>query len=110
MIHALDYECLGTISAAEREFLALSFILALHNISGFKSGLIIDTPVARVSDENRENFGNIFSKIGEKKQIILLFTPSEYSKEISKSLDVVASNRYKFSLFSGEKESRLEEL
>lgn len=110
LIHALDYECLGTISAAEREFLALSFILALHNISGFKSGLIIDTPVARVSDENRENFGNIFTKIGEKKQTILLFTPSEYSKEISKHLDIVASNRYKFSLISGEKESRLEEL
>ena len=110
LIHALDYECLGTISAAEREFLALSFILALHNISGFKSGLIIDTPVARVSDENRENFAKIFSKIGEKKQTILLFTPSEYSKEISKYLDIVASSRYKFSLSSGEKESRLEEL
>ena len=98
------------ISAAEREFLALSFILALHNISGFKSGLIIDTPVARVSDENRENFGKIFSKISEKKQTILLFTPSEYSEDISKYLDTIASGRYKFSLSSDEKVSRLEVL
>lgn len=110
LIHELDYECLGTVSAAEREFLALSFILALHNVSGFKSGLIIDTPVARVSDEHRKNFGKIFSTIGKSKQTILLFTPSEYSKDISSFLDVSASSRFKFMLGSDEKESRLEEL
>jgi DNA sulfur modification protein DndD len=43
LIHAKGYECLGTVSAAERELLALAFTIALHKISGFDSCIIIDT-------------------------------------------------------------------
>jgi len=108
LIHSMGYECLGTIGAAERELLALSFTLALHTISGFDSPILVDTPVARVADEHRENLGKIFLEISKKKQIILLFTSAEYSKEISKILDSENSSKFNFKLSENEKETRLE--
>jgi DNA sulfur modification protein DndD len=110
LIHAMGFPCLGSISAAERELLALSFTLALHKISGFDSPILIDTPVSRVSDEHRENLGSVFSNISNHKQIILLFTPAEYSQDISKSLDQIASTKYRFHLTKDEKEVKLEEI
>ncbi len=108
LIHSMGYSCLGSISAAERELLALSFTIALHKISGFDAPILIDTPVARVSDESRENLGNIFSEVSNNKQIILLFTPAEYSKEIRKSLDIRGNSKYLFKLSSDENEVKLE--
>jgi len=104
----MGFSCLGSISAAERELLALSFTLALHKISGFDSPILIDTPVARVSDEHRENLGNIFAEISKNKQLILLFTPAEYSPEISKPIDIKSSNKFHIKLSSDEKEAILE--
>lgn len=74
--------CLNSCSAAEKELLALAFTLAVHEVSGYDNLLFIDTPVGRVSDENRENFAQVLLDISKKKQIILAFTPSEYSDEI----------------------------
>ena len=108
LIHSMGYECLGTIGAAERELLALSFILALHTISGFNSPILVDTPVARIADEHRENLGKIFLEVSKKKQIILLFTSAEYSKEISKILDLENNSKFNFKLSENEKETRLE--
>ncbi|MCS7242528.1 hypothetical protein, partial [Candidatus Caldatribacterium sp.] len=75
--------CLGSLSAAERELFALSFILALHNLSGFQGPLVIDTPLARLSHEHRENFARVLLEISKHKQIILLLTPAEFSEEVS---------------------------
>lgn len=76
--------CLGSCSAAERELLALAFTIALHRVSGHDSLLFIDTPVGRVSDENREYFAQKLIEVSGSKQLILAFTPSEYSEEIRK--------------------------
>ena len=108
LIHSMGYECLGSLSAAERELLALSFTLALHTISGFDSPILIDTPVARISDEHRKNFGRILAEISKNKQIILLLTPAEYSPDISKLLDTRCSNRFNCNLSSDERETKLE--
>lgn len=107
LIHSMDYECLGTVGAAERQLLALSFTLALHKVSGFDSPILIDTPVGRISDAQRENFASIFSKVSTNKQTILLFTPAEHSKEIRKILDEEASNRFTFTLTENEKETQV---
>lgn len=77
-----NLSCLDSCSAAEKELLALAFTIALHTVSGFDNLLFIDTPVGRVSDVNRENFSKVLLDISDKKQIILAFTPSEYSDEI----------------------------
>lgn len=74
--------CLNSCSAAEKELLALAFTLAVHEVSGYDNLLFIDTPVGRISDTNRENFANVLLEISKSKQIILAFTPSEYSDEV----------------------------
>lgn len=77
-----NISCIDTTSAAERELLALAFTIALHRVSGHDSPLFIDTPVGRVSDSNRINFAKTLVDVSTQKQIVLAFTPSEYSDEI----------------------------
>ncbi len=108
--HAMGYPCLGSLSAAERELLALSFTLALHGVSGFSSPILIDTPVARVSDVHRVNFASVLSEVSADRQIVLLFTPAEYSDDISGSLDQLASTRISLRLSSDETETSAEVL
>ena len=77
-----NLSCLNSCSAAEKELLALAFTIALHKVSGYDNLLFIDTPVGRVSDVNREKFSQVLLDVSKNKQIILAFTPSEYSDEI----------------------------
>ncbi len=91
LFHKDGYSCVGSCSAAERSLLALSFTLALHEVSGFNSLLFIDTPVARVSDQNRINFANVLNDASKNKQIIMTFSPDEYSEEIKKVFEECAS-------------------
>lgn len=107
LIHSMGYDSLGSVSAGERELLALAFTIALHNISGFDFSILIDTPVARLSPEHREKFAKIFSNLSKEKQIILLVLPSEYSEEIRRILDGKASNKYELKLSSDEKEVKI---
>ena len=110
LMHSLGYECLGSVSASERQLLALSFVIALHNVSGFDSPILVDTPVARVSNEQRENLGKIFHQVSKNKQLILLFLPTEYSVEISSTLDSCASSMRKLRLTEDEREIQMEVL
>lgn len=95
LLHKEGYSCVGSCSAAERSLLALSFTLALHEVSGFNALLFIDTPVARVSDVNRENFAKVLSEVSKEKQIIMTFAPSEYSEEIRRIFEPLASTSVK---------------
>lgn len=97
------YSCAGTCSAAERSLLALSFTLAMHEVSGFESPLFIDTPIARASGENRENFARTLVGISESKQLILAFTPDEYSESISREFESVLSAYIKLYLDENER-------
>lgn len=108
LIHVDGFTSLGSTSAAERELLALSFTLALHKISGFEGPLIIDTPVARISDINRNNMGRVLKDISIEKQMVLLFTPSEYSKEISDIFDPFTKNKFKLTMKVSERDIRME--
>ncbi len=109
--HSMGYDALGTLSAAERELLALSFTLALHEVSGFEGPLLIDTPVARVSDSHRENFAQALLRVAKRgKQIILLFTPDEYTSTVSKHLENDAASRHEIRLQQNERESKVEDL
>ncbi len=83
LIHKLTNDnALGSASAAERQLVALAFTLGVHSISGFKAPLLIDTPLARVSDENRVNFAEVLLNISKDKQMILILTPDEFSDNI----------------------------
>lgn len=85
------YPMVGACSAAERALLALSFTLALQKVSGYDSMLFIDTPVGRVDLKNRVNFATVLSQLSESKQVIITFTPSEYSDEIRNMIEPYAS-------------------
>lgn len=91
-----NISCLDSCSASEKELLALAFTIALHTVSGYDNLLFIDTPVGRVSDINRENFAKVLLEISDKKQLILAFTPSEFSDEIANVFNptVVSSTNY----------------
>jgi len=110
LFHSSGFSSLGSASAAERELLALSFILALHNISGFDAPLFIDTPVARVAGENRINMGKVLGNISLGKQVTLLFTPDEYSENIQRELSHLTKNKHSLKLISNEHEVKLEDL
>lgn len=90
--------CLKSLSDSEKELLALAFTISLHNVSGYQNLLFIDTPVGRVSDENRTNFSKVLLDISKQKQIILAFTPSEFKDEVEAVFtDDVLSSKYKLS-------------
>ena len=92
------YSCVGTCSAGERCLLALAFTIALHEVSGFNTLLFIDTPVARVDGENRTNFAEALSIVSENKQIIMTFTPEEYSEAVRKVFDPILTTKKTLSL------------
>lgn len=75
-------QTLGSCSAAETALLALSFTLALQNVSKHDSLLFIDTPIGRVGEQNRTNFMNTLLDISKGKQVILTFTPTEYDTNV----------------------------
>lgn len=110
LMHSMGYPCLGSVSKGENELLALAFTLALHDCSGFNSPILIDTPVARITGEPRENFGKALAKLSKSKQAILLFTPAEHSEEIAEALDPRASSRFLINMSEDEQVSTVEEL
>ncbi len=87
--HKFGFPYLGTMSAAERELLALSFTLALHTVSGYDSPLFIDTPVGRVAGTQRKPVAEMLTEVSKDKQCVLLFIPDEYSSEVSRVMDPV---------------------
>ena len=97
------FSCAGTCSAAERALLALSFTLAMHDVSGFESPLFIDTPIARASGDNRANFAETLAEVSKEKQLILTFTPDEYSAAISSVFDPIAASYLRLVLDENER-------
>ena len=84
----------GSLSATEQMALAYAFTLAIHNTSGKNCPLVIDSPLGRVSDDNRENMAKVLKEISKEKQIIMLFTPDEYSDSVKKIYNNIASVRH----------------
>ncbi len=83
----------GSLSATEQMALAYAFTLAIHQASGKNCPLIIDSPLGRVSDDNRENMAKALLEISKEKQIIMLFTPDEYSDSVKSMYEKVADVR-----------------
>jgi len=97
---------LGTASAAERELLTLSFTLGIHSISGFDAPLLIDTPLARTSGDNRVNFVEKLLEVSTVKQIIIIVTPDEYSPNVAPILDKV-KNKFEITMNDAETISKI---
>jgi len=109
LIHRDGYSCVGSCSAGERSLLALSFTLALHEVSGFNSLLFIDTPVARLTGQNRVNFANVLQQTSTEKQLIIAFTPDEYSESIKNVFGRIASTSVHLSMNSDNEITSIKE-
>ena len=108
LIHSMGFDCLGSLSGGEREVLTLAFTMALHQVSGFDSPIVIDRPLAMVSGSPRAKIVKILSEISKNKQVILFFTPNDYSEDISRILDGQLSTLYKLEMTHDEGETRIE--
>ena len=108
LLHVDGYECLGSCGAAERALFALSLTLAIHKESGFLSPLIIDTPLARISGANRENFAKVLGEVSINKQIFLFLTHDEYSSSVSNILNPLLCSRYFLVSRNNERETLIE--
>lgn len=97
-----NLEMAGSLSATEKMALAYAFTIAIHNASGKNCPLVIDSPLGRVSDDNREYMARVLLKTSLDKQIIMLFTPDEYSENVRKVYDGLVSV-YQLNLDSDEK-------
>lgn len=83
----------GSLSATEQMALAYAFTLAIHQASGKNCPLVIDSPLGRVSDDNRENMAKALLEVSKEKQIIMLFTPDEYSDSVKNMYESIANVR-----------------
>lgn len=82
VIHQSGMEGIDTLSAGERQVLALSFMAALNSVSGFEVPIIIDTPLGRLSREPKINIAKNLPNFLKNKQVILLVTEEEYTPEV----------------------------
>ena len=78
LIDQENVSILGSLSAGESLFLALSFISAIRDVTGFKFPLIIDTPLGRVSGTPRYLLSQALPKYLPNEQIIFLATDTEF--------------------------------
>ena len=84
----------NSTGATEAMALAYAFTLSVHQVSGKNCPLVIDSPLGRVSDENRVRMAKALLNIAKEKQIIMLFTPDEYSPAVAEMYDKEATVRH----------------
>jgi DNA sulfur modification protein DndD len=72
------------LSAGERQFLSLSFIVAMSRVTGEEAPLVIDTPFGRISEEPLHNVAGKLPKLAG--QLVLLVTDKELDEAARKSL------------------------
>lgn len=89
-----DSETTGDLSETERMAEAYSFVFAVHESSGRNCPLIIDSPLGKTSDDNREKIAGSLLEVSRDKQIIMLFTPDEYSQTVSSQYDDNVIKKY----------------
>jgi DNA sulfur modification protein DndD len=73
---------LGSLSAGERQVLALAFMAALGTISGFDAPVVIDTPTGRISGKPRENIAETLPDYLRETQATFLMTDTEYTDNV----------------------------
>ena len=69
------------MAAGEKLFLALSFIMALKNITNYRFPFVIDSPLGKTGGNLRINFGTYMPELLDGTQLIMLATNTEYSND-----------------------------
>jgi len=95
----------GTLSAGETQVLALSFMAALNTVSGFDAPIIIDTPLGKLGKEPKLNIARNLPGYLKDKQVTMLVTEEEYTKEVREALAPRIGAEYKIMFNDSEKGS-----
>ncbi len=72
-------EVVGGLSAGEKLFLALSFIMALKHVTGYRFPFVIDSPLGKTGGSLRLRFGKHMPELLNGSQLIMLATNTEYN-------------------------------
>ncbi len=95
VLSAFGNECLGDLSAGEKQVLALSFTAALYSVSGYSAPVIIDTPLGRISGVPRDNIASSLPNYLSETQVIMLATDTEYTDTVRDKLKVSVGAEYR---------------
>ena len=77
---------LKSLSVGETLLLGLSFMASLRKVSGFVAPVIIDTPLAPIDKDYRDNLIDFMSTALDDTQIILLVKDTEYTENVKDKL------------------------
>jgi len=94
VMHQSGMEGIGSLSAGERQVLALSFMAALNNVSGFNVPIFIDTPLGRISKEPKTKIAHNLPNYLKEKQVTLLVIDEEYSPDVRNKLSNRVGKEY----------------
>ena len=94
VINKVGSECLGSLSAGEREVLALSFLAALREVSGFDAPVMIDTPLGKISKEPKENIAELLPEFLKGSQVTMFMTDEEYTPKVREKLSKRIGREY----------------
>lgn len=85
---------IGSLSAGEKQVLALSFMSALTKISGFNAPIVIDTPLGRISSKPKKRIAQNLPTYLKDTQITFLMTDEEYTDDVRARLQNSVANEY----------------
>lgn len=92
---------LGSLSAGERQVLALSFMASLSKISGFAAPVIIDTPLGRISSDPKQRIAQNVPDYLSDTQVTFLMTDVEYSENVRAYISNEVANEYHLDFHDG---------
>jgi DNA sulfur modification protein DndD len=95
---------LGSLSAGERQVLALSFMAALSKISGFDAPIVIDTPLGRISSDPKQRIAQNVPNYLSDTQVTFLMTDVEYSDNVRAYISNEVANEYHLEFADGATE------
>lgn len=87
IIDDAGFEIMGGMSAGEKLFLALSFIMALKRVTNHKFPFVIDSPLGKTGGNLRIRFGKNMPELLDGSQLIMLATNTEYNNNLIRPED-----------------------
>ncbi len=94
------------LASGPKQLLLLSFIAALSEVSGFKFPVFIDTPLANIDNEQRENVARKLPDYLKGTQVVLLMKDQEYTATIRDLLSKRIAQESRFVMSHGVTEVR----